>query len=345
MVWSPFSVASALALAARGAAGATRDELVALLLGDKGAQVEDLIRVLGAAEDVVRAGSSGEQPEIAVSNTFWADEIIPVRPEFAEALTDMPSGAVRSAPFQQDPDGARDLINKDVARTTHDLIPELLPDGAICPDTVAALVNALYLKVAWLGKFDETATRPRDFHTPTGTKQVPTMFVRGERENFGYAKVPGWQAVRIHTVGQVDAFVLLPDGKLPDVDADTLGRLLAAPGRHPVNLRLPKLSLKLQAPLTDVLQRLGVATMFTNDAEFPGISAAPLAVQAVLHETVLKMDEQGFEGAAATAVMMRLLSFSPQRPVEVTVDRPFLVVIRHTRTGVIYFSGRVADPS
>lgn len=343
VVWSPFSVASALALAARGAAGPTRDELLLLLLGDKSAQIEDLIRALGEAEHVDHKGRSGEPPEIAVSNTLWADEKIQIRSEFAEALTDMPSGAVRSAPLRAEPERARELINNDVAQTTHDLIPELIPTGVIRPDTVAALVNALYLKVAWLQKFDEKATEPRDFHTPTGTKRVPTMFVRGEREHFGYARVPGWQVVRIRTVGNADAFVLLPDGELPEsVDATTL---LAAPERHPVHLRMPKLNLKLQAPLTDILELLGVTTMFTANAEFPGITDAPLAVHAVLHETVLKMDEQGFEGAAATAVMMRLLSMSTREPVDVTVDRPFLLLIRHRPTGVIYFSARVTDPS
>jgi serine protease inhibitor len=342
VVWSPFSVASALALVARGAAGTTRDELVSLLLGDKAAQVADLIRLLGEAEDVAVPRSDAERPEIAVSNTMWADERIAIKPGFAAELASMPSGAVRSAPFRKDPDAARDLINSDVAKTTRNLIPELLPDGVIQPDTVAALVNALYLKVAWTNKFSESATEPRPFHTPTGVVRVPTMFVS---ESLGYARVPGWQVVRVPTVGKVEAVVLLPDGELPQVDADMLETLLATSHRRTVSLRLPKLHLKLQAELTGVLNRLGVRTMFTDDADLSAISDAPLAVQAVLHETVLKLDEQGLEGAAATAVMMRLLSFNTQEPVEVTVDRPFLLLVRHTKSGAVYFSAKVTDPS
>jgi serine protease inhibitor len=342
VVWSPFSVASALALVARGAEGTTRDELVALLMGDKAGQVEDLIRLLGEAENVAVPRSNDEAPEIAVANTLWADERISLKQEFARALESMPSGAVRSAPFGKDPDGARNLINEDVARTTHELIPELLPDGAIQRDTVAALVNALYLKVAWGHKFTESATEPRPFHTPAGVVRVPTMFVS---ESLGYARAPGWQVVRLPTVGNVEAVVLLPDGELPEVDAGTLERLLSAPKRRTVSLRLPKLHLKLHAELTGVLNGLGVRTVFTDDANLSGISGDPLAVQAVLHETVLKLDEQGLEGAAATAVMMRTLSFNPEPPVEVAVDRPFLLLVRHTKSGAVYFSARVTDPS
>ncbi len=342
VVWSPFSVASALALVARGAEGTTRDELVALLTGDKAGQVEELIRLLGEAEDVVVPHSDDERPEIAVSNTLWADQRVQIKPGFADALTSMPSGSVRTAPFSTHPDRARTEINEDVARTTHDLIQDLLPDGVIKYDTVAALVNALYLKVGWRHAFTESATTPREFHAPGGTVRVPMMFVS---ETLGYARTSGWQVVQLPTVGQVEAVVLLPDGDLADVDAGTLETLLAAPKRQMVSLRLPKLSLKLQAELTPVLNTLGVRTVFTNDADLSGISEDPLAVQAVLHETVLKLDEQGLEGAAATAVMMRVLSFNPQQPVEVVVDRPFLLLVRHTRTGAVYFSARVTDPS
>ncbi|GAB3875867.1 serpin family protein [Kibdelosporangium lantanae] len=348
VVWSPFSVASALALVARGAGGVTRDELLTLLLGDKSANVEDLVGLLGRAEDVGVAQHTGaQQPEISVANTLWADKRVQPKRDFVKAVKAMPSGAVRSAPFADDPEAAREMINRDVARTTHDLIRELLKPGVIQPDTVATLVNALYLKVAWRTKFVEEATEPQDFHAPTGTRKVPTMAVRGKADSFGYGRIPGWQAVRIRTAGKVDAYVLLPDAELPPVNAATLAALLESTDKAPVNLYLPKLELRLQAQLRQVLDRLGAGTMFTDDADLTGISDdPPLAVQAVIHETVLKVDEQGFEGAAATAITMRSLSVMrpPENPVEVRVDRPFLFVVTHQDTGIVYFSAKVVDP-
>jgi serine protease inhibitor len=67
-------------------------------------------------------------------------------------------------------------------------------------------------------------------------------------------------------------------------------------------------------------------------------------VQHRLHESVLKLDEQGLEGAAATAVMLRLLSLTTGEPVRVHVDRPFLLLVRHAATGVGYFMARVVTP-
>jgi serpin B len=54
----------------------------------------------------------------------------------------------------------------------------------------------------------------------------------------------------------------------------------------------------------------------------------------------------GLEGAAATAVVMRMLSMHRDlaQPIEVKVDRPFLFLVRHRPSGAIYFLARVVQP-
>lgn len=343
--WSPFSVASALGLVAAGARGPTREELATLLLGDASAEPDRLFEALGAAGRLDGVGEHDDRPVLAVADTLWADRSIRVRESFAEALARMPHGAVRNGPFRADPEGAREVINSDVARTTRDLIPELLPPGVIRSDTAAALVNALYLKVAWTHRFEDGGTRPGPFHAPGRTLRVPTMRLD---ERVGYAAVSGWQVVRLPAMGGVDAIVLLPDGELaarePSLDADALAALVSAPEPRAVRLSLPRLKLTMRAELTPALKALGVRTVFGRDADLSGVSPDPLAVQAVLHESVLKVDEQGLEGAAATAVMVRLMSMRRERPVEVRVDRPFLLLVRHVETGIVYFMARVTDP-
>jgi serine protease inhibitor len=339
--WSPFSVAAALRLVAAGAAGPTRDELVALLLGEKSGDLDALGRLLSEASRLDERGPDDRNSVLAVANTLWADRLIEIRESFAAEV-----GTVRSAPFQADPDQARELINTDVARTTRDLIPELVPDGAIGPLTVAALVSALYLKCAWAHPFAEGATEPRPFHTPAGPVRVPTMELT---ESVGYAATGGWQVVSLPAVGGVRAVVLLPDGDLaeaePALTAGTLAGLLDAARPVRVRLRMPRLAVSTQAELTAVLKALGVRTMFSAfAADLSGISPDPLFVESVLHESVLKLDEQGLEGAAATAVMIGLLSFNTQVPVPVDVDRPFLLLVQHAGTGVVYFMARVVTP-
>ena len=339
--FSPYSVASALTLAARAARGRTREELVALL-GDPDEQTVLLREATRLAEEA----RGGEPPELAVANTLWADDQLPLEDSFKAELAGWPGAAIASAPFHDEPETARALINDDVGCTTRGLIPRLLPPGSIDEAIAAVLVNALYLKAAWKLPFRKANTSDAPFHAPSGTRDVPTMWL-GER--VGYAHAGGWQAVQLVAAGGLQALVLLPDDDLAEAEAAldpaALTSLLDGIRFKPVELALPKVSLDVPSSLTGVLRGLGVRTMFTDKADLSGLSPDPrLTVSEVLHQAVLRVDEQGFEGAAATAVTMRLTSMIIDEPVAVTVDRPFLLLVRHAATGALYFFARVVEP-
>jgi serpin B len=68
-----------------------------------------------------------------------------------------------------------------------------------------------------------------------------------------------------------------------------------------------------------------------------------LFISEVVHKAFVSVDESGTEAAAATAVVMRFTS-APDTPVEMTVDRPFIYMIRDLKTGTILFVGRVLNP-
>ncbi|MHA6770286.1 serpin family protein [Sphingobium ummariense] len=60
--------------------------------------------------------------------------------------------------------------------------------------------------------------------------------------------------------------------------------------------------------------------------------------------TFLRVDEEGTEAAAATAVKIVVTSarIEPQGP-EMVVDRPFLATLRDRKSGAVLFFGRIAD--
>ncbi len=322
--WSPYSVASALGMLAQAARGETERELTALLGADNA--------------KLLKASDVGDDAEFAVANTLWAWDALPLNEDFLVELGGWPGGQVRSAPFTVDPEGARKLINADVADTTRGLIPELLPAGSVRADTVATLVNALYLKCAWTEEFPAHDTAPRPFR---GVGEVATM----RREaTLGYGRAAGWEAVALPARGGVEAVVLLPEGDLGGTEG--VFEALAAVERQRIELFLPKLNLSVSSVLGEPLRRLGVRTVFTEAADLTGLSPDPrLYVDEVLHEAVLRLDEQGFEGAAATAVLMRMTSIVVHPPARtVRVDRPYLLLVRHAGTGAVYFLAQVVAP-
>lgn len=334
LCWSPYSVAAALGLAAEGARGTTYEEMARTLAGG---DLGELGRMLADSVSLPEA-------ELAVANRLWADLHIRFREEFQRAVRALPGGAVYGADFRSDPDGARVKINTDVEQTTRGLIRELLGAGMITNETAAVIVNALYLKVAWLNSFPEAATAPAPFHAPGGTSDVPTMRLE---ERLRYGAAGGWRMVTLPTAGTVVVDVLLPDGGEPVLPpADVLAALRDGGRSTKVDLAMPRFRVESAAVLNRPLERVGVVSAFSRStADFSGITEIErIFIDMVVHKAVLRVDEQGFEGAAATAVVMRLVSIDMGTPVPFHVDRPFLVMVRHPRTGAVYFVARVSQP-
>ena len=82
------------------------------------------------------------------------------------------------------------------------------------------------------------------------------------------------------------------------------------------------------------------------DADFSNI-AQGLSIATAMQKANITVDEEGTEAAAATFVAMMAAGAPmgdrpPPRPF--VADRPFLFLIRETRTGLILFMGRVVKP-
>jgi len=72
----------------------------------------------------------------------------------------------------------------------------------------------------------------------------------------------------------------------------------------------------------------------------------PISMQSGQNATFLRVDEEGTEAAAATAIKVVVTSarIAPQVP-EMVVDRPFLATLRDRKSGAVLFFGRIADPT
>ena len=68
------------------------------------------------------------------------------------------------------------------------------------------------------------------------------------------------------------------------------------------------------------------------------------AIEEVLHKVCVECDEEGSEAAAATAVVMTRCMLAVEEPLRFRADRPFLFAVRHARSGLDLFVGRVAVP-
>jgi serpin B len=172
-----------------------------------------------------------------------------------------------------------------------------------------------------------------------------------QTESFGYAEGAGYQAVELPYAGrEMSMLILLPEtGDFEAFEGGLDGRRVQAIvddlTYRQVAVTMPILKFDSRFSLKQALAELGMPAAFSGAADFSGMTGRrDLHISDVLHKAFVSVDEEGTEAAAATAVVMKL-SAMPAEPVAVTIDRPFVFLIRDAKTGGLLFVGRVVDHS
>jgi serpin B len=169
---------------------------------------------------------------------------------------------------------------------------------------------------------------------------------------FGYAESDSLQVLELPYSGNaLSAVVLLPRDKegLPTLEEhltwDLLSRWISQVSRQQVFVVLPKFNMASEFDLQDALRGMGVEDVFSPaHADLSGVSAErELYVSASVHKAVVRVDEEGTEAAAATAMVGSLGEGSEGPPIFLA-DHPFIFVVRYVPTGDIMFIGRLVMP-
>jgi serpin B len=352
LVFSPYSISTALAMAYAGARGKTADEMKSSLRFtlDNGTLHEafNAIDLALAARGQGKVGADGTPFRLNVHNALWAQRNYAVEQAFLDTLAVHYGAPLYLQDFETNPEGARGKINAWVEEKTEKLIPELLPAGSIRTDTSFVLTNTVYFNASWKTKFTKEATRPAPFKRRDGTEVQAQLMHEDLR--IPYAQGGNYVAVALpYASEELSMIAVLPaagafdavEAAIGDAWFEALRAKLAV--KH-VALGFPKLDYKAQASLGTQLRALGMNLPFSKEADFSGLTSGRVAIDDVIHEAVIKVTEGGTIAAAATAVTIRTTSL-PVFDATVTFDRPFLYAIVDQPTGQILFIGRVVDPT
>ncbi len=339
---SPTSVAIALGLVQLGGRGDTAAELARALhlpaASADGAALAGLSAVLQG---------KGARWELASANRLWAAERFTLEPAYLAST----GVGLERLDFSK-PDAAARAINGWIAAQTRNRITDLVPASQLKPSTRLVLTNALYLKAAWSTPFEPALTTDGRFTLLDGTAAATRLM--HQTDHFRLAAIGGAHAVELPYDGGALSFVaILPDDPAAfrsyerDLDGPRLQALLDGLTSQQVAVTLPRSQIRERVSLREALEALGVRAAFGNTADFSGISGdRSLLIDAVLHESFMRLDEQGTEAAAATAVLMNdAAAMAGSEPYAFVADRPFLYLIRHNPTGAILFMGRMATPA
>ncbi|MBY3085785.1 serpin family protein [Rhizobium laguerreae] len=247
-------------------------------------------------------------------------------------------------PSIEDLDGPKSVehINGWVKQATRGAIPVILDSP---PGGGFVSLGALSFKARWKTSFDrESPASP--FQRPDGsTISVPMMHLAGDGQKFRFDEK--FTAVDLAYAGGSYSMVVVAarSGKgVGGADLKALASWLqgekfeAAKGE----IFLPRFSLNDGRDLMPILNAMGVAPEKAKDAGFPGFTKENISLARVLQKTMIKVDENGTEAAAATAVITER-SIDPKL-IRVVADARFAFALRDTRTGLLLAAGLIGDP-
>ncbi|KAL3125611.1 hypothetical protein niasHT_010191 [Heterodera trifolii] len=321
-VVSPFSVAVTLSMVYAGAEQNTGEEMGQLLA--KGAPESEVLKYFGALLKSLKQKSS-KANTLEAANKGENDDELQRRMETVDF---------------EDSEGTAEKINSFVKKATHDAINELVTPDAFDADTRLVLINALYFKGTWADKFNATLTKKAQFHMDAENfKELEMMHLMA---SFIYFEDTQLQLLGMPYKGEKEfMFVLLPTERfglaklLVQLDGKKLVELIKMRDKSTVTVVLPKFTLEVTHELNKPLTNMGMATAFTNNANFEGISdKKPLYIGQVVQKAFIEVNE---EGTTAMAVLgMICLASTERRELRFVADHPFCAFL--IRDDTVLFS-------
>ena len=352
LFYSPYSISEALAMTYGGARGETAKQMAGTLHFQLSqSQLHPAFNSLDLELAKRGQGAKGQDEKgfrLHVVNAIWGQQGFSFLPDYLDLLAQNYGAGLRLLDFIKATEQSRQTINQWVSDQTEAKIKDLLPPDSIDSATRLVLTNAIYFNAAWAYAFKPDSTVDGKFSLLDGN-QVNVRLMT-QTESYGYAKGDSYQAVELPYDGrELSMVILMPQAdKFKSFETGLSTRQLSDTLKsiryQQVELSMPRFKVESEFSLKNELSAMGMPAAF-NNADFSGMDGrTDLEIADVVHKAYVSVDEAGTEAAAATGVIMRLTAM-PAEPVKVTIDHPFIFLIRDIKTGAILFIGRILDPT
>jgi serpin B len=350
LFYSPYSLSTALAMTYAGARTDTEKQMAATLHFDLTQArlhpaFDSLDLELGKRGQNLKGNETFKMSNV---NAIWGQKDYTFQAAYLDTLAQYYGAGLHVLDFKQSPEASRVTINNWVSDQTNNKIKDLLPQGVIDTLTRLVLTNAIYFNATWDTPFKKEATRDAQFNPLNGSSvTVPMM---RQSASFNYTAGDNYQVVELPYSGkELSMVILVPKaGQFAAfenaLNATQLASVTSNLKTSYVALAMPKFKYDSSFGLKDTLSAMGMPVAFTDSADLSGMTGnRELVIKEVVHKAYVAVDEAGTEAAAASAVIAGVTSVGPTA-VELTIDRPFIFLIRDVKTGTILFMGRVMNP-
>lgn len=356
VIFSPFSISIAIAMVYAGTLEKTEEEIAQVLHFTLGKEkVHEYFKML---KNYLVDGAARRGYTLNIANALWVKPGYPLLEDFMAVIAASYGGALFETDFSK-PGVAAGQINGWISQQTNFMIKDLIDPTSLSAATSLIVTNAIYFLGKWLDEFDKRYTRPMPFWTTRSHSLTVNMMF--QTKTFEYASGSGLQMLEMPYKSGVSSWnkdydmsmvFLLPDDieGLPSLEqslsAGMLDQWIEQLRPNLADVYIPRFTMTLGFSLGRMLSNMGMNLALSfKDANFLGMTTKPgYYIQDVVHKAYVRVDEEGTEAAAATAITMAPTG-PPPKKIVFKADHPFLFLIRDIKTGTILFLGRVVEPS
>jgi len=329
MVFSPLSIYIALALTANGAVGDTQSEMLSVL---KATSLDELNQKNKSIMNT-NYSKSGNNIFNLANAVFSKVKSTPEFQSIAEKVYNSTSDVLQSA----------EQVNKWCSEKTNGKIKEIISN--LSNDIDMILLNAVYFKGVWKKAFNKQKTFKSTFYDKSNNEiSVDMMY---EKIKTNYKENNSMQMVELpYSDDNFSSFVILPKEKVSiddfilKMNNDEFMQQFNKMRNFDVEISLPRFTIEGQANLKTHLDALGMKSAFNGCANFSNLTKeTALRVEEVVHKAYMKVDEEGTEAAAVTAVMMMRMCMP--LTTSIVVNRPFLFLLKEKSIDQFLFIAKV----
>ena len=348
-MFSPLSLNMCLGMLEAGAAGSSKDALDAYLgNNDYAAFAGDYLEHAKDFNVKVNNDYQKYQNVFEIANSFWASKQQEFNKDYKKKVEESFAAEVENVDFLKASKAAK-IINDWVNEKTHEMIPSVVSEEQLTPDTAAVVVNTVYFESAW--RDDWRVIGEKEPFTNLDGSTVDIELMRNDGDS--YFENENATAFSCYYKNGMQFIGILPkktgDFTLESLDIASL--LETETWDYDVYARMPRLNFESSFPLTAALKAAGLDVIFDPDfADFTPMQGDPdnqqFFISEVMQKTKLELDEEGTRAAAVTAAFITNATAAmpePREIKEVFLDRPFAFLIYDKEADQIVFMGKVTQ--
>ncbi|XP_036383063.1 alpha-1-antitrypsin-like protein CM55-SI [Megalops cyprinoides] len=341
--FSPLSVSVALAALSLGARGQTNQQLFEGL-GFNGTDLTEE-EVNEAFQHIFQDLNKKTGVDLSLGSALFADDNFKPRTEFLESMKRYYQAEGFSTDFLK-AEEAKEQINKYVEEKTKGKIAKLVDE--LDPETVMFLVSYIYFKGKWEVPFEPDQTKAGTFHVDDKTNVTVQMMTEKDHFHVYHDEEISTYVLQLHYNESISMLLVLPEKGMKGLEEvicrEHVAKWLRWMKKRECKVFLPKFSISASLQLKDILTEMGFTDMFSNSADFSGITEDhKVKVSKFVHQATLDVDEVGATATGATGVGITLYSLRPF--ITLKFNRPFMVIICDQKTKSILFLGKIVDPT